>query len=93
MGEKTHWSHLRQKLVSACPLGHPINGFEVYDAPLPLTNMGEWKKLRSVPMCAAIRTGADAVKAARKALGKAAVGKRLIGEPAHLFSTEGGLVS
>ena len=31
--------------------------------------------MRSVPICAEVRNGLDAVKATRKALGKAAVGK------------------
>lgn len=50
--------------------------------------MREWKIVRSVPMCAEVRNGLDAVKATRKALGKAAVGKRLVGEPAHLLNTD-----
>jgi hypothetical protein len=84
MKKRTYFSYLREKLVSACPQGYPVTGFEVYDA--PLGKKDEWKKIHAVPMSDTINCGSAAVKAARKALGKAVVGHRLVGEPAHLPS-------
>jgi hypothetical protein len=86
LGKKTYFSYLQEKLVSVCPEGRPITGFEILDA--PLGKKDEWKKIHVVPMSDAINCGSEAVKATRKALGKAVVGHRLVGEPVHLLNPE-----
>src|SRR4051812_15216848 len=78
MGQKTFWSYINEEWVDAGPDAEwPVNGFIVWDA--PHGRKCDWKKLAPIPMSASVRNGQDAVKAARKALGKAVVGKRLVG--------------
>ena len=48
MRKKTYFSYLQEKLVSVCPQGQPITGFEIYDA--PFGPKSEWKKIHVVPM-------------------------------------------
>jgi hypothetical protein len=85
--KKKFWSYINEEWVEADPVGEVgINGFMVWVA--PHSRKCDWKKLAPIPMSASVRNGQDAVKAARKALGKAVVGKRLVGEPVHILNPE-----
>ena len=83
---KKHWSYFRGKWCSASG-SRSINGFVVFE--VLQDSRAQWKRMYEVRMSESVRCGRDAVRVARKALGKAVKGKRLVGEPAQMRNPEG----